>query len=265
MKQYYKIGEISKLYHIGVDSLRYYEKIHVISPARSESGYRLYSVDDIWRLNVIRELRELGFPMEMIREYLSCHEVESTLQLLEEEKKAVKKKIVALEELEKNVETRMNTILSAKNRPLNQIVLGTYPERHCFAIHEGYAEEHEMDVLIKRLLNLDAEHFYVIGSNQIGTVISRNELEQSGKLKYQWVFLIDEKGETLLPGGDYLSVSYEGDYSQSAFWAAKLLEYAKNHGFQPVGDILELLCIDIHTTSKVDEQITELQLPVKKQ
>ncbi len=27
MKQYFKIGEISKLYKIGVDSIRYYEEI----------------------------------------------------------------------------------------------------------------------------------------------------------------------------------------------------------------------------------------------
>lgn len=59
MKKFFKIGEISKLYGIGVDSIRYYEEIGIIKPERSESGYRHYSIHDIWRLNVIRDLRSI--------------------------------------------------------------------------------------------------------------------------------------------------------------------------------------------------------------
>lgn len=43
MKKYFKIGEIAKLYHIGTDSLRYYEKLGILTPKRSENDYRLYS------------------------------------------------------------------------------------------------------------------------------------------------------------------------------------------------------------------------------
>ena len=41
MKKFFKIGEISKLYGIGVDSIRYYEEIGIIKPERSESGYHI--------------------------------------------------------------------------------------------------------------------------------------------------------------------------------------------------------------------------------
>ncbi|PWM36159.1 MAG: MerR family transcriptional regulator, partial [Clostridiales bacterium] len=70
MKEYYKIGEISKLYDIGTDSLRYYEELGLLNPKRDSNGYRLYSLRDISRLNVIRELRTLGFSMERIKSYL---------------------------------------------------------------------------------------------------------------------------------------------------------------------------------------------------
>ena len=59
MKDHYTIGEIGKLFHIGPDSLRYYEKLGILSPRRGDNGYRLYTADDIWRLNIIRDLREL--------------------------------------------------------------------------------------------------------------------------------------------------------------------------------------------------------------
>ena len=38
----FKIGELSKLYHIGVDSIRYYEKVGILNPIRDEeNNYRM--------------------------------------------------------------------------------------------------------------------------------------------------------------------------------------------------------------------------------
>ncbi len=263
MEKYFKIGEISRLYHIGVDSLRYYEEIGIISPKRAESGYRLYSVNDIWRLNVIRDLRELGFSMTRIKQYLDYHNTESTLALLQEEQDAIHAKMQTLMQLQANVEHRMQTIRSAQQRPLGQVFLEEYPDRHYFSIPQGYSDEHEMDVLIKQLVNIDPEHFYVIGNNQIGTVISLQEATTQGRVKYQSVFLIDENGESCLPAGKYLSVRYRGAYSQCPEQIHQLLGYAREHQLTPSGNFLEILWIDNHTTSDIHEQITELQVLVE--
>lgn len=259
MEKMFRIGEISRLYHIGADSLRYYEKLGVITPHRSESGYRLYSVQDIWRLNVIRELLSLGFHMNDIKEYLNCHTLSSTIELLEKEQTAIQDEIARLRQLQKNVEKRMHTILSAQQAPVGEIVLEQQPPRRCFTIAQGYEEEHEMDVLIQQLLNKDKERFYVIGNNQIGTVVKL----QDDSLSYESVFIMDEAGPTAIPAGPYLSVRYRGDYGQSLDWGRQLLRYAAQHGFAPAGPLLELLWIDVHATSRVEEQVTELQLLVK--
>lgn len=263
MKKYFRIGEISKLYDIGVDSIRYYEEIGIIKPERSESGYRRYSIHDIWRLNVIRDLRSIGFTMEQIREYLENHNTASSLKLLEEEQDAIQKQLLQLRKLQKNVEHRLNTIRSARNLPLHEITQTTLPPRRCHILSEGYQAAEEMDLLIKRLINLDKERLYIIGSNQIGTVISCSSLFEKKALSYQSVFLIDENGKKLIPGGDYLCVTYGGSYSQSTDWGQKLLKYAESHNLKVTGDLLELLWIDIHTTSDESEYITQLQLPVQ--
>ena len=36
MKHYYRIGEISRLYGVGPDSLRYYEELGILKPHRGE-------------------------------------------------------------------------------------------------------------------------------------------------------------------------------------------------------------------------------------
>ncbi len=260
MQEYFKIGEISKLYNIGVDSLRYYEKIGILKPERTESGYRHYSIQDIWKLNIIRDLRELDFSMEQIRRYLENHSICSTLELLREEQQAIDEKIHYLQNLRDNVQQRMESIQAAEKRPLNEIVMETHPERRCYCIPEEYSDEHEMDVLIKRLLNMDREHLYVIGNNQIGTAISMEDARKSGKIRNKAVFIIDEKGEKVLEAGTYLSVTYRGDYDQSRDWARKILRYAEQRNIRLKGDILELLWVDIHTSADISEHITELQV-----
>ena len=70
MKNYYKINEIAQLYGISTDSLRYYERLGILHPRRDTNGYRLYDLKDMYKLTVIRDLRQLDFPMAKIKDYL---------------------------------------------------------------------------------------------------------------------------------------------------------------------------------------------------
>ena len=85
MKEYYKITEVARLYGLCTDTLRYYEEQGLLHPHRSEAGYRLYSIDDICNLNVIRALRELDMPVEHMRRYFGERTVASTLDMLDEQ------------------------------------------------------------------------------------------------------------------------------------------------------------------------------------
>ena len=89
MKDYYKINEIARLYGIGVDSLRYYEKLGILKPRRDTNGYRLYNLKDMYKLNVIRDLRRLDFSMQQIKDYLEGQTVDHTLALLRQEQALV--------------------------------------------------------------------------------------------------------------------------------------------------------------------------------
>ena len=141
MKEYFKIGEISKLYHIGTDSLRYYEKIGILKPRRGENQYRLYRMEDIWRLNVIRELRELGFSMEQIGSYLKDHTVDRARSLLEDELSMIEEKEKQLRALKKNVEERVRVLTECADKEMGKVKLLRLPDRRCHYIEEGYEQE----------------------------------------------------------------------------------------------------------------------------
>jgi len=68
-----KIGDFSKLAHVTVKTLRYYDELGLLKPVWSDrySGYRFYSLEQLPRLNRILALKDLGFSLEQIRELLA--------------------------------------------------------------------------------------------------------------------------------------------------------------------------------------------------
>lgn len=70
------IGKLAKSCDVKVDTVRYYERLGLISPLeRTESGYRVYTPDAIMRLRFIRRAQTLGFILEEIKELLELSEM----------------------------------------------------------------------------------------------------------------------------------------------------------------------------------------------
>jgi DNA-binding transcriptional MerR regulator len=67
-----KIGEVAKRSGVGIEALRFYEKSGLLdSPARTESGYRIYDESVLERLDFIRRAQVLGFSLEEIRQVIA--------------------------------------------------------------------------------------------------------------------------------------------------------------------------------------------------
>ena len=67
-----KISEAARLAGVSVRTLRYYDKIGLLSPQEvTSAGYRLYGRAELERLQEILFLRELDLPLEEIKDILS--------------------------------------------------------------------------------------------------------------------------------------------------------------------------------------------------
>ncbi len=63
-----RVGQLATSTGLTVRALHYYEQVGLLTPsARSDSGHRLYSDEDVERLYRIRLLRKLGLGLEAIR------------------------------------------------------------------------------------------------------------------------------------------------------------------------------------------------------
>lgn len=66
----YRIGEFSKLTGIPIRTLRYYDSIDLFKPSEVDlfTSYRYYKEEQVKDLELINELKEVGFTLEEIRD-----------------------------------------------------------------------------------------------------------------------------------------------------------------------------------------------------
>ena len=84
------IGDASEATGLPTKTIRYYEDIGLIKPARAANGYRDYCGKDVHRLAFIQRSRSLGFTIDECRLLLSLYEdkdrASSDVKALAEEK-----------------------------------------------------------------------------------------------------------------------------------------------------------------------------------
>ena len=262
MSTYYKIGEIAALYGISTDVLRYYEELGILVPRRATNGYRVYRTEDLWCLNIIRDLRGLGFSMDQIRDYIMNRSVRSTLELFEQEMDLIDRQIDRLNALRDNITARRQTIARASELPRGEITLKEMPARPCHRIMQSYKTNEEMDILIKQLVSIGPGRQYIIGNNQMGSFVNPEAAMEGRCQQYDAVFILHPDGEHQIEPGAYLSVCYNGDCRQNQIYVPQLIQHARDHSMTILGPMLELLWIDVHATMYEQEQVTELQLKV---
>lgn len=108
------IGVLAKKSGLSIVSLRYYEKIGLITKAtRSSSGYRLYPESLIPRINFIKKAKSLGFSLEEVSQLLKLHESEESSMpvrnKVQDKLKDVQGKISDLKILEKTLKKLLST------------------------------------------------------------------------------------------------------------------------------------------------------------
>ncbi len=66
-----QIGEVAERIGLSLRTIRYYEEVGLIRPsARSQGGFRLYTDYDVSRLQLVKDMKPLGFSLDEMRDLL---------------------------------------------------------------------------------------------------------------------------------------------------------------------------------------------------
>ena len=267
-EQTFKIGDLSRLFHIGVDSIRYYERLGLLHPVRDpKSNYRLYTLDDIRAMNTIRELLALGFHTDDIRRFEADRNLDAVTDLLEREMQLVDAKIADLTKTRADLSARLAAIRDDLSRDCSgRIVRLTLPERPCLMIVEAPMPDEMISYELARASDDFPEKIATIGCCDC-YILDTSALNEAGTdYRTKGVFFYSSHltlpCNHVLPAGDYLSVGFRGDFSKSLDLVPKMIEEAERLGLAPAGDPMEFCHIDRFETADRDEYLTEIQLPV---
>lgn len=109
MTERFSIGEMARTGNCKVQTIRYYEQIGLLpKPLRNSGNQRVYSRTQYDQLRFIRHSRELGFPLDQIRQILalsdepaySCKEVD---RIARDHLRDVESKIKRLQSMEEEL------------------------------------------------------------------------------------------------------------------------------------------------------------------
>lgn len=126
-----KINEVEALVGITKKNIRFYEAEGLLSPRRnSQNGYRDYGEEEVDALRHIKLMRNLGVPLEEIRQMLSGNRTVAD---------GMRRHLVTLERERKNLEESMALCLRLKEReePLSSLDAQALLEEMAAMEHQG--------------------------------------------------------------------------------------------------------------------------------
>ena len=136
------IGELGRRTRCKVQTIRWYEEVGLLpSPARTEGGHRVYGPAHLARLDFIRHARDLGFPLDSIRELLSLSDrpdmpCAAADVIARRQLQSVRDRIVRLEALQQELSRMLAQCAHGTISDCKVIdVLGDHA--HCLHDHHG--------------------------------------------------------------------------------------------------------------------------------
>ena len=266
MKEYYKITEVARLYGLCTDTLRYYEEQGLLHPHRSEAGYRLYSIDDICNLNVIRACGSWTCPWSTAPVILRDvqwppHWTCWTSRTLPSGRALPPCGTRAPPWMRAG---RVWSGMTGRSRACCACwSCRNVPACNCRRMLSWSARSTSH---CKKLAHRHEEVIRALGTQCMGAVLDESQRARGIYNHFCSVFYLGcrrREADGALPAGAYASVFF------TAARTAGLRTYAPRcgpslaaQGLRQDGPVMELYHIDAHDTARVDEYLTEVQVRV---
>lgn len=261
-----KISEFSKLSHLTVKALRFYEKEGLLKPASVDewNGYRFYETSQLEIAARIKSYRQLGLSIQEIKAVFSGADVKGILR----------EKIGSLTKEKQTIESRLSIIKSIlEDREMKyqvtekvipetivytaETVLKTYSDCMQWIPSAGQAcLKLNPDIKCAEppyefCEFLDGEHketdIHIRHSEAVTTFGKENEY-----IKFK-----------ILSEAKILSVYHKGSYDAIGEAYAFLMKYAEQNGYTVAGLARECYIDGIWNKESEEDWLTEIQLPIE--
>ena len=261
-----KIGEFSKLSHLTVKALRFYEKEGILLPASTDkwTGYRLYETAQLEAAASVKAYRQLGLSIKEIR----------TIQAGADVRKILTEKANALTEEKRMIDSRLSIIHHMlEDREMRyQVAEKTISEMIVYSSETVLAQH--MDIMRwipfvgEECLRLNPGMKCTDPPYEFCEFLDGEYRETDVRIRHSEAVAAVGKGNDQirfrrLPAAKVLSVFHKGSYDSIGEAYAFLIRYAEQKGFHAAGLARECYIDGIWNKESEEEWLTEIQLPVE--
>ncbi|MGR6856731.1 MerR family transcriptional regulator [Bacillus halotolerans] len=270
MKEFFSIGEVSKLFNVNIPTLRYYDEIGLLKPEFTDehNNYRYYSTQQFERLSTIKYLRTLGLPINKLLDFYNSLEVDTLIHLLKDQQTEIDRKKRELARIERKISRRIKQMEDAVNMPLEEISKIKLPELRVAYLQHEFILGQDIEYPVTELRTKFKVHKDLF-LGKVGLSISATNIKSNQFDRYSSIFMVLEdedeitSPEITFPSREYLQIRFKGSHSEAAQYYEMLLTYMKKHHYELAGDSIEITLIDYGVTNNPDNYVTEILLPIK--
>jgi DNA-binding transcriptional MerR regulator len=266
----FKIGEFSRFSQVTVKTLRYYDKLGLLKPAKIDrfTGYRYYSANQLPRINRILALKDLGLSLDQVAQLLeddlSPDQIRGMLRLKQAE---IQEQVQEEQTRLARVEWRLKQIEREETMPTQEVVLKKVPPIAVASVRDI--------VPITGIGQLFDEVFAYLGQHSVNPAgptmgIYYDEEFREEAVDVETAVPVSESvptGERLksreLPAVEEMAcIVHEGTFDTLAGTYGQLMAWIEANGYRMNGPIREVYVQ--FTGPDATTNITEIQLTVAK-
>ncbi len=259
MNKLYTVGEISKIFNITIDSLRYYDQLDLIKPWKiGENGYRYYEQSQFDMISTVLFLRSAGTPLKTIKEILHQEDTEEIEKVLGQHQENIQKKIQELRYVKLRIE--MLNRHMAKAHALD--VISTEEIDGLWILAREFSDDANIHVDEAQKINQSIAEEWVSFANVMST-ISKEDLLARNYHKYRTYGFVSEfpyKEEdehiSIVRHKHWVSVVTKVsrlDHKDIDVTYDKILDYLDRHNLEIVGETIERSLLDLYGKGGTNE------------
>ncbi|GEN89100.1 MerR family transcriptional regulator [Oceanobacillus sojae] len=279
-KNLYSIGETAKLNNIPIQTLRYYDKMGLFTPAfiDPESNYRYYHEKQFFYLDIIKYLKYIDTPLNQIREVMKKDAVQM-LPFLEEQGDIIDNKIHQLKQAQRMLHHRKLQIKEQNtlaNRPHGQIYTRSVAEQVQLHLSTtdltpyGNPDVYMRDLayLLETQKNRSVDNFY-------GCVYDLKDYQGTDHIIYSSIYttllgdeqLPEESQSDItkkhISEGRYICICFQWSEAQYFQYYKTLYDYLRKNKLNTTGPVYEVSLPNRYFSYEEDDFITELRIKLK--
>ncbi len=271
MKEHlFRIGELAKIFHLSVKTLRYYSDIGLLIPAYTDesSGYRYYAIEQFVRIDLIRNSRKMGMSLDEIKIMLDQEMAPDKIQqLIGQQIELMNQKIQEYTRIRNSMNAIRTAILNAQNQPHNQGYLSHEPEQYfkSYPLPSATPEEQEINFRKAALSSGESpEEVYAIfgTTTKYDSYVKENRIENPDIR--QFLTFAHDSDYKIQPAGVYACIIFDDNVQQKHKYYAILTDFLRSNHYEPCGDFIEEWIIP-RLQDGIESTLIKLKIKIKKQ